>query len=77
MKLCRLSRAFGPSCAAAILFTAKGARKVADLCFPVFDVIERMYPALIRKGWLEAYIMIPPAFYQVIHAQSPTADTGM
>jgi len=62
----RLAKAFRPSCAAAILFTAKGARLVADLCLPVFDVIDRMYPALIRAGWLEAYLMTPAVFYQVI-----------
>jgi hypothetical protein len=60
----RIARAFEPSCAAAIFFTAQGARKVAELCLPVFNVIDRMYPHLIRKGWLEAYLMAPSAFYQ-------------
>jgi hypothetical protein len=60
----RIARAFEPSCAAAIFFTAQGARKVAELCLPVFHVIDRMYPHLIRKGWLEAYLMAPSAFYQ-------------
>jgi hypothetical protein len=44
-----LGRAVEPSCSAAILFTVQGARKVADLCLPIFDVIDRMYPILIRK----------------------------
>jgi hypothetical protein len=60
-----LARASEPSCSAAILFTAQGARKVATLCLPVFDAVDRMYPQLIRKGWLEAYVMTPAAFYQV------------
>ena len=59
-----LARAFEPSCSAAIYFTANGARRVATLAFPVFDVIDTMYPHLIRKGWLEAYVMQPPAFFQ-------------
>ena len=37
---------------------------MADLCFPVFDVIDRMYPALIEAGQLQAYLMLPPVFYQ-------------
>jgi hypothetical protein len=59
-----LARAVRPSCSAAILFTVKGAQRVADLCLPIFDVIDRMYPKLIRAGWLEAYILTPPLFYQ-------------
>jgi hypothetical protein len=59
-----LARAVRPSCSAAILFTVKGAQRVANLCWPVFDVIDRMYPSLIRTGWLEAYILTPPVFYQ-------------
>jgi len=60
----RLAKAWRPSCSAAILFTVKGAQRVAQHCFPIFDVIDRMYPSLIRKGWLEAYVLSPPAFYQ-------------
>ena len=37
---------------------------MAALCWPVFDVIDRMYPALIRAGALEAYLLTPQAFYQ-------------
>jgi hypothetical protein len=44
-----LGRAVEPSCSAAILFTVQGARKVANLCLPIFDAIDRMYPILIRK----------------------------
>jgi hypothetical protein len=60
----RLARAQSPSCAAAIFFSAKGARKVADMCLPILDVIDRMYPALIASGNLEAYVAVPPLFYQ-------------
>ena len=59
-----LARAVRPSCSAAVLFTVQGAQRVADLCWPIFDVIDRMYPSLIRAGWLEAYILTPPLFYQ-------------
>ena len=59
-----LSRASQPSCSAAIYFSAKGAKRVSDLCDPVNDVIDRMYPFLIRRGWLEAYLLTPPAFFQ-------------
>ena len=59
-----LAKATRPACAAAIFFTMKGARRVAALCWPVFDVIDRMYPALIRAGALEAYLLTPQAFYQ-------------
>jgi hypothetical protein len=61
----KLARARKPACSGAIFFTAKGAQRVADLCWPVFDVIDRMYPILIQRGWLEAYILTPAAFYQV------------
>ena len=60
----RLARAVEPSCSAAIFFSARGAKRVSELCSPVNDVIDRMYPNLISKGWLEAYIMTPPALFQ-------------
>lgn len=44
-----LGRAAEPSCSGAILFTVQGARKVAELCLPIFDAVDRMYPVLIRK----------------------------
>ena len=53
----------------------KGARKVADLCLPVFDVIDRMYPSLIASGNLEAFAAVPPILYQVpknVHALTGT-----
>ncbi len=59
-----LAKAVHPACGVAMYFTTKGARRAADLCWPVFDVIDRMYPALIRTERLEAYLLTPPAFYQ-------------
>ena len=59
-----LAKAVHPACGVAMYFTTKGARRAADLCWPVFDVIDRMYPALIRTEKLEAYLLTPPAFYQ-------------
>ena len=59
-----LARAKSPSCSAAIYFTVAGARRVADLCFPIFDVVDRMYPTLIAAGQLQAYMILPPVFYQ-------------
>jgi hypothetical protein len=49
-------------CSDAILFTVNGAKRVADLCWQVFDVIDSMYPKLIRTGWLEACILTHPLF---------------
>jgi hypothetical protein len=60
-----LARAYAPSCSAAILFTAKGAARIAELTLPVFDVIDRMYQSLIVSGLVEAYVATPPIFYQV------------
>jgi hypothetical protein len=59
-----LARADMPSCSAAIFFSAAGARHVADLIFPIFDVIDRMYPALIHMGWVRSWLVVPPVFYQ-------------
>ena len=70
----RIARAFEPHCSAAVFFTAQGARKVADLCLPVFNSIDKMYPHLIRKGWLEAYVMTPSAFYQARVPSDARAD---
>ena len=59
-----LARAYAPSCSAAVLFTAKGARKVSTLAWPIFDVIDRMYQFLVFTGLVEAYVVTPPLFYQ-------------
>jgi hypothetical protein len=50
----RLARAYAPSCSAAVLFTAKGARKVGSLAWPIFDVIDRMYQYLVVTDLVEA-----------------------
>eukprot|EP00960_Hanusia_phi_P074944 768349-Hanusia_phi.AAC.1 len=59
-----LARAFAPSCSAAIFYTIKGARRISQLCVPVFDVIDRMYQFLIQTRLLEAYLSLPPIFVQ-------------
>ncbi|EKX48325.1 hypothetical protein GUITHDRAFT_105932 [Guillardia theta CCMP2712] len=59
-----LARAFAPSCSAAIFYSVKGAKKISQLCMPVFDVIDRMYQFLIQTRLLEAYISLPPIFVQ-------------
>ena len=59
-----LVRAEAPGCCAAIIYTAKGARKVLDLCTPVFQALDVMLPELIRRGMLEAYHLSPPLFHQ-------------
>ena len=48
-----LMRASNPSCAAAILFTRRGARRVLRGALPIWDVIDVMYPALIEAAALE------------------------
>ena len=59
-----LARASSPGCAAAMVYTSKGARRVLELCRPVFHAMDVMLPELIRRGMLEAYVMMPPAFHQ-------------
>jgi len=59
-----LARAHAPSCSAAVLFTAKGAKKVSTLAWPIFDVIDRMYQFLVFTGLVEAYVLTPALFYQ-------------
>ncbi len=49
-----LARARYPSCAAAVLFTRRGARRVLGGALPVWDLIDVMYPSLIKRGALEA-----------------------
>ena len=60
-----IARAYAPSCCAAVYLTARGARRLAALILPVFDVIDRMYQYLVQAGLLEAYVAVPPLFYQV------------
>ena len=59
-----IAKSSNPSCAAAVFFTAKGTRAVCDLSFPIFDVVDRMYPSLIASGNLKAYSLVPDPFYQ-------------
>jgi GR25 family glycosyltransferase involved in LPS biosynthesis len=58
-----------PLCSAAIVYTREGARRVLELCIPIFDGIDGMLPALIANASLHALIAPPPLFYQVsLHA---------
>jgi len=59
-----LAKAHHPSCEAAIYFTGAGAARAVGLMEPIFDVVDRMLPALISRGWLQAWLMTPPAFFQ-------------
>jgi len=59
-----INRAYRPRCAGAILFMAQGARKVLQLCKPIFGAIDNMLPILIERGHLEAYLLNLPAFFQ-------------
>ena len=52
----------GPACSAAIIFTQKGARRLLQFVSPIFWGINHMYRALIRAGFIEAYVIIPPVF---------------
>lgn len=50
-----LYKLYSPVCSAAILYTPKGAKKIIELCIPVFDGIDLMYPRLIQSGDIIAY----------------------
>ena len=58
------ARTTGADCSAAIVFSRKGARRAAALCRPAFWGIDNMYAALARAGLLEAYALVPHAFFQ-------------
>jgi hypothetical protein len=56
-----LALADTPYCAAAMVFTARGARRIADLCTPVtgrFDS-DDMMPDLVSRRKLTAYLALP------------------
>eukprot|EP00961_Rhodomonas_salina_P067522 906887-Rhodomonas_salina.1 len=54
-----------PSCSAAIIYTAKGAKRVLEHCQPAFHGIDVMFPKLIETHQLEAYLALPQPFFQV------------
>ena len=58
------ARTTSPNCAAAIVFTRKGARRILQLCKSIFWGIDNMYPQLIHAGLVDAYVLAPRAFIQ-------------
>ena len=50
-----LYKLYRPSCTAAILYTVNGAKKILDLCMPVFEGIDIMIPNLIQEQKINAY----------------------
>jgi GR25 family glycosyltransferase involved in LPS biosynthesis len=69
-----IGKAHMPLCAAAILFSAKGARRIRKLTGAEdgqqpWGSIDDMYSTLIDGRHLDAYIMAPPIFYQVLSLQ--------
>ena len=59
-----LHKMYRPLCAAAIIYSAEGAKRVHQLCSPVFDTLDVMYGALIKKGKIQAYGVRPVVFGQ-------------
>jgi hypothetical protein len=59
-----LYKLHSPACTAAILYTAKGAKKVLKLCSPVFDGIDIMFPILIKQKKINAYGIGSMLFFQ-------------
>mmetsp|Transcript_17894 Transcript_17894/g.27670 ORF Transcript_17894/g.27670 Transcript_17894/m.27670 type:complete len:624 (+) Transcript_17894:263-2134(+) len=59
-----LVRLHTPFCAASIVFTLKGARKILELCRPVWQSIDSMYAILTGHGFLEVYAPKPQIFFQ-------------
>lgn len=59
-----IHKSYAPQCSASIIFSKKGAIRVIELCRPLFDGIDLMYPQLISEGKLRAYMMSPIIFEQ-------------
>jgi hypothetical protein len=53
-----LARAFQPYCATWLIFTARGARRVAELCTPVTAGFDDMMQELVARGMVEAYLAL-------------------
>jgi hypothetical protein len=63
-RLHNIAIAHNPNCAASILFTAKGARRVLGLMSNMSLVLDGSYSTLIAQGKLQAFLATPPAFFQ-------------
>jgi hypothetical protein len=59
-----LARAFRPFCSAGMIFTARGARRVAELCTPVTAGLDDVMSELVGRGMVEAYLALPGVLYQ-------------
>lgn len=62
-----IAKAAKPSQATVMLLTAKGARHLLRVCWPVHHRLEVMIAKAIALTELDAYVMVPPAF-------APAAD---
>ncbi len=60
----RLARAAGPWCAAAVVFTARGAARALAHLPAVTDPIDIMLPRLVEEGRLAAYHALPGVLLQ-------------
>ena len=59
-----LARASRPYCSAGLIFTARGARRVAALCTPVTAGFDDMMPELVARGWVAAYLALQGVLHQ-------------
>mmetsp|Transcript_27889 Transcript_27889/g.43523 ORF Transcript_27889/g.43523 Transcript_27889/m.43523 type:complete len:131 (-) Transcript_27889:2175-2567(-) len=77
-----IARATRPIWSGGSVFTRKGATKIVELTYPIFDTLAKMVQWFVSQGQLEAYVMTPPAFYQIADykdgviwtAKSPCVD---
>jgi hypothetical protein len=63
-RLHNIAKAHNPNCAASILFTAAGARRVLGLMSNMSLVLDGTYSTHISQGHLKAFLATPPAFFQ-------------
>jgi hypothetical protein len=59
-----LARASRPMCSAGMVFTPRGARRIAALCAPITAGFDDMMPELVARHGVEAYLAVPGALYQ-------------
>jgi hypothetical protein len=59
-----LARVSEPHCAAGMIFTARGARRVAALCTPITAGFDDMMPELVALRKINAYLAMPGVLYQ-------------
>jgi hypothetical protein len=59
-----LARAFWPFRSVGMIFTARGARRVASLCTPVTAGFDDMMQELVGRGLVDAYLALPGVLFQ-------------